>query len=349
MNNPYSERYAAMLGASPSHLDVGKVHSVSHPRASREPKQWVVEEIGAKGACVLLAADKGSGKTSLLYQMANAITQGQPFLGQLKTEQKKVLVIQGDESRLNAVDKLDAMGIETDFDFLFPEECGWIGLEMIQLQDLIRIHGYGAVLLDSVTTLLGNGSQGIKMNDPEFAAPLYALNHLASATGTLVMITSHLRKSESQPHKAISTDDVLGAGTLTAAVSDIWSLQRHQNPEFVDHFILRCLGKRNSQIGTAWNLQGSQEDFSWVLKSLVDPSDLLPARKRELKEKIVELLNNHDGLLHATEIAARLSCDAEHARRTCRTLASEESISRSMRDSTGGRPAWLYGKRTFPT
>lgn len=333
----------------PSGTDVGKVHSVSDLKASRQPTHWIVDEIGARGACVLLAADKGSGKTALLYAMADAITNGDLFMGQLPTKRSRVLVIQGDESRSNAVDKLEVMGIDAEFDFLFPDEAGWSGFDIKALQDLVKANRYGAVFLDSITTLLGNRATGTRMNDPEFAAPLYALNDLASKMRFLAVITSHLRKADPQSQKPVSADDVLGAGTITAAVSDIWSLSRVPRPEYQDHFILQCLGKRNCQLGTAWNLQGSQEDFSWVLKSVADDDDLLPAKRRELKGQVVNLLSRSERWLLAAEIAARLGCNEEHARRTCRTLASAQQIHKTKAESTGGRPAWLYGVGTFPT
>lgn len=242
--------------------DVGKVRSAKELRQQRKPTQWVVDEIGASGACVLLGADKGSGKTSLLYQLANSISKGEPFMDQLPTQKRKVVVVQGDESSTNASDKLDIMGIDADFDFVFPEEMGWQGIEVPKLSKLIDDNSYGAVLLDSVTTLLGNETQGFRMNDAEFAAPLYQLNNLASKKNLLIMITSHLRKADTQQPRGISLDDILGAGTQSAAVSDVWGMWRHDKPELEDHYIMQCLGKRNCQQGTAWNLQGSQEDYS---------------------------------------------------------------------------------------
>ena len=328
---------------------VGKVHSVTDLKASRQPTHWIVEEIGARGACVLLAADKGSGKTSLLYAMANSISNGEVFMGQLLTTQTKVLVLQGDESRTNACDKLEAMGLDADFDFLFPDEVGWNGLELPKLRRLIEDRSYGAVLLDSVTTLLGNGAQGVRMNEPEFAGPLYRLNQLAGEMGILAVIASHLRKTDGPTKRSICADDVLGAGTLTSAVSDVWSLTRERQPRYSDHFVLECLGKRNCQLGTAWNLQGSQEDFSWVLKSVADPNDLLPEKRRELKARIVQLLTDAACGLTAQQIAAELGCNAEVARRSCRELALVQQVGKVKAESNGGRPPWLYGVGTFPT
>jgi len=333
-------------GSSPG--DVGKVRSVQELKKSRKQTVWIVDEIGAEGGCVVVAAEPGTGKTSLLYRLANSVSVGETFMGELPTRKRKVLVVQGDESERNAVDKLDVMGIDAEFDFIFPDERGWKGLEIERLSNEITFGGYQVVLLDSITTLLGNGTHGTRMNDAEFAAPLYELNRLASQLNLLIVITSHLRKPEVGGYKEITIHDVLGTGTLTGAVSDVWALQRPQNPDFSDHYVLRCLGKRNCDIGTAWNLQGSQEDFSWILKSVVDQSQLLPARRREYQEQILELLSNHNGWLHADEIASQIRCDKEHARRVCRRLCSELKVSRTKGESTGGRPSWLYGKRTFP-
>ena len=338
----------ARLDSVGSPGDVGKVRSVQDLKDKRRPTNWVVDEFGAEGACVVLAAEPGSGKTSLLYLLANSISLGEAFIGALPTKKRKVLVVQGDESEKNAVDKLDIMGLDAEFDFLFPDDRGWAGLEIGKLADEIMFAGYDVILLDSITTLIGNGTHGVRMNDSEFAAPLYELNKLAGKLNLLVVITSHLRKPEVGGYKDVSIHDVLGTGTLTGAVSDVWSLQRAVNPEYCDHYVLRCLGKRNCDIGTAWNLQGSQEDFSWLLMSVVDPTQLLPAKRREYQEQIIELLNSHERWLHVDEIASILKCDKEHARRVCRRLCSEQRVSRTKGASTGGRPSWLYGKRTFP-
>lgn len=158
----------------PSHPDVGKVKSVKQLRESKEPKTWIIEEFGTRGACVLLAAEAGSGKTSLLYQMASSISQGEMFMGQLRKTKVRVLIVQADESQTNAADKLDTMGIDAEFEFLFPDEHGWEGLDLEGLKNEIKFCSYGAVLLNCITTLIGNGTQGLRMNDPEFAAPIYA-------------------------------------------------------------------------------------------------------------------------------------------------------------------------------
>ena len=65
----------------------------------------------------------------------------------------------------------------------------------------------------------------------------------------------------------------------------IWAIkeQPREKSEFPDHYVLKCLGKRNCDTNILWNLQGNYEDYSWYLKS-VGNNDLLPSKKREIKQ-----------------------------------------------------------------
>ena len=59
--------------------------------------------------------------------MAYAISKGNIFLGELSTQKNKVLVIQSDESKNNALDKLELMDIDSrnsNLYFYFAED-GW--------------------------------------------------------------------------------------------------------------------------------------------------------------------------------------------------------------------------------
>ena len=60
--------------------DVGKIN-------------WVIRDFLARGAFVLLGAEMGSGKSTLVYRAAEAIHQGTLFLDQLPTTKGRVLVI----------------------------------------------------------------------------------------------------------------------------------------------------------------------------------------------------------------------------------------------------------------
>ena len=89
---------------------------------SWEPTEWIVDLFGAKGACVLLAGDKGSGKSVFMYRMAEALQKGEPFMTELQTKQSKVFIWQADESRNNAKAKIKLMELKGEFSYLFNDD-----------------------------------------------------------------------------------------------------------------------------------------------------------------------------------------------------------------------------------
>ena len=328
--------------------DVGKgPENIADLLKTKSSKEWIVDSFGARGSCVLLAGETGSGKTSFIYQMAYAISTGNIFLGELTTQNNKVLIIQSDESKNNALDKLELMDIDgsnSNLYFYFAED-GWERLNIKNLKEEVLNNSFKVVLLDSVTTLLTNN--GRSMRDPEFATPLYELNKLASELNILIICTAHLRKPEGIRHE-VGIHDVIGAITQSGAVSDIWGIWVPTKQSHKNHFILKCLGKRNCRKGIIWNLKGDEEDFSFVLKS-VGEGELLPSKNQELSFLILDLLHTKNEFKTIREIASETSSNEEHTRRVCKNLFLEKEISRKRDISKGGRPPWKYGPKTFPT
>ena len=255
---------------------------ISQYLENHQPTEWIIDSFGARGACVILAGDKGSGKSTFLYRLAESISKGEKFLSELSTIKKKVLVWQSDESKINALNKLKRMDINKGFDIVFKEE-GWDQLNLGQLKEQIKINNYGVVLIDSISTLIAN--RGINFKDMEIAKPLYELNDLAGELNVLIIINSHLNK---EFRDGINLNHLLGSGQISSAVSDIWSIYKPQKPSFDEHYILKCLGKRYCEDGIYWNLQGNKEDFSWQFIS-VGEEDLLPTKKIEYKLSQIEL------------------------------------------------------------
>jgi len=311
-----------------------------------EATEWIVEDFGAEGALVILAAESGTGKTTLLYQMAAAISEGADFLGQLKTQKRKVLVVQADESKRNAGDKVHLMGIESNnVHFRFPEDdTRWSSLDIGLIRDQIALYGYGVIILDSMTTLL---TGGCSIKEAEFAKPLYELNQVASSHKALIIISAHLRKTESgEKRHEIKADDVIGTGIQQAAASDTWGLWRAKKQLHDDHFVLGCLGKRNCDESARWDLQGSQEDFTWEIVQSSN-NDLLPSEKASLKEQILNLLNRADEWMTTNQISGEVCCNMEHCRRCVRELFRTGKIESKKKKQGNGRPLNLY--KGFPT
>ena len=245
------------------------------------------------------------------------------------------MVWQSDESKINALNKLKRMDINKGFDIVFKEE-GWDQLNLSQLKEQIKINNYGVVLIDSISTLIAN--RGINFKDMEIAKPLYELNDLAGELNVLIIINSHLNKED---RDGINLNDLLGSGQISSAVSDIWSIYKPLKPSFDEHYIIKCLGKRNCEDGIYWNLQGNKEDFSWQFVS-VGKDDLLPTKKIEYKYKILNLLKENKQGLNLKEISSILNCSFKTVQRCTTLLFDQNKIGRKKRSSGGGRAYYLY-------
>ena len=300
----------------------------------------MIRDFLAVGACVLLAAEAGSGKTTLIYSAAEAIQSGCLFLGELPVEQGKVLVIQGDEPANDARTKFRRMDLDAKFEVAYLDEQ----LNISWLAKQVNSQRYKAVFIDSATSVLATND--LDVTDLGFSRKLYEIGKISAESGVAIVITCHLNKpSENQNRKMVTKHDISGVSTIGAAVSDLWGVWRDPTPRWDSHFNLVCLGKRNCKEGIIWRLEGSDEDYSWLLKETGDDG-LLPQARIFLEDKIVELLTKHKQALAIKEIAEKLQTKYEYARRCCTELFDQgQIIRRKVRARRQGRPSYLYGSK----
>ena len=341
-------RIRASLPAEGTPLgDVGKVPSAAALLKKREPDDWLIDQFGMRGSLVVLGGATGASKSTLIYGMAQAISEGGVWGGQLQCKKGKALVIQSDESERNAQRKLQVMDMDPpSFDLLtdMPE------LDLARLEALQQANRYDAIFMDSITTLLGMCGDGPKMTDVEFGAVIYRLNKWADEANVLVVMTCHLRKqARDATNNNVRIGDMYGAGSQTWAASDVWALWRvdDNDASYDTHLMLRCLKGRSCEIDTAWNLDGCKEDFSHRVVSVVDPSDLLPLRAVAVKEQALALIINSGKQWTIKDISQAINCNHEHARRTLQSLLSQHQIARRKLPSTGGRPLYAYTEKDF--
>jgi len=187
------------------------IQSAREVLETREAADWLVDEFIPRGRLTLLAGASGSGKSSLLYGLAEAVSNGSDFMGQLTTKRGKVCFIQSDESPENAAEKLKVMGVKAEFHLL----TDWKFLDVSKLRALQEQEHYDLIVLASITTLLGVGRpDGPSMNDAEFRFDLYPLNTWASENRVAVVMSAQLRKqSKDSTTNAIILDSVFGAAS----------------------------------------------------------------------------------------------------------------------------------------
>ena len=195
--------------------DVGKVPSAAKLLNTKQPDDWLIDQFGMRGSLVVLGGATGASKSTLVYGMAQAISTGGTWGGQLQCKQGNALVIQSDESERNAQRKLQVMDMDPSFDLLtdMPE------LDLARLEALQQANRYDAIFMDSITTLLGMCGDGPKMTDVDFGFVLYELNKWADENNVLLVMTSHLRKqAKDAVSNNVPSNLTKGSGTGLSAL-----------------------------------------------------------------------------------------------------------------------------------
>lgn len=304
---------------------------------------WGIDQFAAKGALVGIGGDKGDGKTTLMYQSAIAVASGAPLFNELTVQRGPAIIVQCDESDLNAKKKFLAMGAETDL----PIHWMW-GFNPAMVPDLKRkIQKTKAkfIGIDSITTVAGG--RGIKSTDPEYALFLYQLNNLAAELGVIIFLLIHLRKPDTaKPRTSVGLDDFLGTGMLTAACSDVFGYWSNKAEDaFPNQYILRCLGKRNCEAGVTWDLQGCPDDYSLTFSG-VQGGGATPSEKRSVIAKALDYLRQRKGQPQALEtIAAGIGAHEKTVAKELRDYFSSGNalkIQRLKGETSGGRPPILW-------
>ena len=112
---------------------------------------------------------------------------------------------------------------------------------------------------------------------------------------------------------------------------------------------LQCLKARTCAYGTAWNVEGSDEDYSFLLKGVANEADMTPKQRSQFAEQALELMAGSDRLWKVEDIQRELGCAERHAHRVLKGLYVEDKITRETLASTGGRPRYAYSEKTFCT
>ena len=297
---------------------------------------WTLPGFAATGL-VLLAAETGSGKTTIIYRAAEAIQEGGLFLNEVQARKGNVLVVQGDEPEVVARRKISRMGLKANFDILYASSS----IDLDFLIETVRAATYTTIIIDSLTTVLVTTK--CTTLDQAMVDKLYILNKVASDQGVLLLMTAHLNKpgkdgnGKRKERTQITWSDISGLATIGAAVNDCWGLAK-----VGDQFSLHCLGKRHVEAGTEWLLERDAEDYWWGLKEVTD--GLKPLELVDAKQRIIETLHQGKSNLTAQEVSQKLGLNVEHARRCLCDLHEEGKLQRQTVHLPGrGRPTYCYG------
>ena len=300
-------------------------------------RTWLVDQFVALGAVVLLAAEKGAGKTALLLRLIESVCKGGLFLNQLSTKKGKVLLIQCDEPEEDTYSKLRRMGLPDGIcDVVWLDET----LDLNFLQEQIDTGDYQLIILDSATK--GLASDNCEVTDTGFTRKLYKIGKMFAKAKVSAIITTHLNQPiDKKERQTVTAHDVAGLSTIGNAISDLWGLVRV--PQTQDKFRLICLGKRNCLINTRWEIDGNEEDYSFDLVK-VGVNDLLPTERKKLRDRISDYLKEAGCYCHPRSIAVGLLpiSEEETVRRYLAEMYSEGLVKRKKIHVDVGRPKYEY-------
>lgn len=308
--------------------------------------QPAIENLLARGAVTMVAADGGVGKSVLIYRVAEAVANGGKFGGTLQAIKSNVLVVQKDESAMNAKQKLRLMdmkvpsgSIRFEFNFsaaMYPELRKWI-----------REHQAAVVVMDSFGSLFGGA---VGMGEAEVGLHLYRLNQIAAEENAAILLTHHLRKqdkSRAGARKEVHLGDLFGSSYIVNGASDVWAVVRDaesKDPKFV----LTVLKPRTgiTQGGDRFELVGSNEDLSLTITTHNGEADGTE-RLKGLKLKVVECLRGRtrDTALDLTEISGAINAHRGSVERVVKGLYGESypGMRRDGEKRVGTcKPSYLY-------
>lgn len=282
-----------------------QLSSVELVMATDFKTQHTVEGLVAAGCLTCLGAATNSGKSTYLYALAEAVTNGEPFLGVFPTDQGAVIFIQADEPPSDAKKKWQRMGFNPARGQM-KLIWNWTPSQMPELEEQIKSMGAKVVVMDSLGKLFGGN--GSSMNDAEIGFPLYELNKIASRTGASIILTHHLKKPQTDNNgniKPVTLNDFYGSSYILNAVSDVWGLWREaaDGPNGEMAFSMKYLKQRSmlQEAGFTLRLQGSDESLRFNVDESGEGGLKELEGKQNLRKQLISQLKKASDKWHLVE------------------------------------------------
>lgn len=331
--------------------------------APPKSKEWVIEGLLELSRVYLLAAQAKTGKTPLINDWAYSVVTGTPWADRFPVSiPGRVLCIQSDENIEHTKQSLFLRGFGSK-DVLGNIQIPHGNVRFISdfsaaqypnLKKILQEYRPRLLLIDSLTTI-GAGLP-YDQNSPEFAAEvLYPLTRMIGELGDCsCVITHHTNKAPTE----LSVDRVAGSGRITAAVDEIWALERVDSKNLSDtRRYFSWLGGHGCGLGEPFDLQLTLnlEDLTFSVdgqvlnrKAETEAERLKPILQGDFqsnKDLILKYLQQRGGIngWSIQIIAADLNLSIGVARRDTLKLYTQGSIQRRRMECLGkGRPAYLY-------
>jgi hypothetical protein len=229
---------------------------------------YLVNGIFIRGSVVLLAAFGSSFKTWLAQALCLAVSTGSPWLGrECKQAQARLIDFEAGDYEIRRRMHRIARGRVYPtpipaFDFVtmprltLTDDAFFTALETMA-------KGVGLIVIDS----LAAGSGGIDENDARFARPIQRLKSIAVATGCVIVIIHHNRKS-SKDGKDDIRELVRGTSAIFNAADVVFGLTLQKNGSLLYASKFRggpsppSISVRIEDVGEGTTIELAKEDFA---------------------------------------------------------------------------------------
>jgi replicative DNA helicase len=290
-------------------------------------QEWMLHGFGPAGSVVLLHAHGGTGKTRLIYDWIYAMVTGQAWEGHAVTApQRRVLLVQTDESQGDMIGALDQRGFTDDMPVKVLTV--WNAEHMAGLRKEIEDFKPEVILIDSLTSI--NRKSMFSENDTEYARPVLELRDIAQEYGCLIYLVHH---SNSQ-------NGARGTKAITASVSHVFSLHRpSEGASSTNPNRILCIDKSRCRAPGEYLLEFDPDTGGWKFNGEKENEN---APKEEIettqvKDLVLEFLKeNRNVKYEAAELIELLGVPKATIYRSLASLAGAGLINRSKSTIGGG-------------
>ena len=304
-------------------------------RKRREP---LIPDLLGTGL-TLFAADGGTGKSSVCYEIGEAITKGEKFADTFQCKQGRVLFIQLDEGEDEADMKWEIMLWQPDPSKI-RMEWEFNKTDIPELLRLIDEFKPDLVIFDSLFTIAGGL---ISPKDAEFALFLYRLKRISTTKQVAIIMTHHTRKKETKKPE-LTANDIYGTVYLKAAATDVWGYWKELDDRGEKTYKLKCFKSRGNTmaVNQTYIFEGSEEDqrvHFLKVKGLDCTMDELKTHREKIGNLIV---SNPDRFWTSIEVSQKLKINQKYTDKVLRELSAAKNINKKPLPSTGGRRRFIY-------
>ena len=205
----------------------------------------IIEGVLHKGCKMILGGTSKSNKSWSLLDLALSVATGQSWWGQPCTALPVIYInfelpVWSIKNRMRALraTRLECAGKEKPLHFWnLRGKNADITLLRPQLEERLKKHHYGLIILDPAYKVLGNRDENA---NGEIADLMNEFESLAQASGAAIVVAHHFAKGDSSAKNAI--DRMSGAGAWSRDPDSILVLTPHEEPDcFTVTSILRNL------------------------------------------------------------------------------------------------------------